>query len=127
MNRLEAWRKCLQDHGVSIEKEEKWPKRGKSLYFRDPARNLVERVTPGIWGGCPVGGERSKITVSIISHPAGQLIVGQVEVHFRRRSDVQRCTQWATLTAYWKSVEPSWRGITRIAALFVNPSGIGRF
>jgi len=47
---LDAWRKLLQGHGVSIEKEVEWPKGGKSLYFRDPAGNLVELVTPGVWG-----------------------------------------------------------------------------
>jgi catechol 2,3-dioxygenase-like lactoylglutathione lyase family enzyme len=45
-----AWRTHLQGHGVAIEQEVDWPKGGKSLYFRDPAGNLVELVTPGIWG-----------------------------------------------------------------------------
>lgn len=47
---FDAWRKLLQGHGVSIEKEVEWPRGGKSLYFRDPARNLGELVTPGVWG-----------------------------------------------------------------------------
>ena len=47
---LDAWRTLLQGHGVSVEKEVEWPKGGKSLYFRDPAGNLVELVTPGVWG-----------------------------------------------------------------------------
>jgi catechol 2,3-dioxygenase-like lactoylglutathione lyase family enzyme len=47
---LGAWRQRLQSHGVAIEKEVDWPRGGKSLYFRDPAGNLVELVTPGIWG-----------------------------------------------------------------------------
>jgi catechol 2,3-dioxygenase-like lactoylglutathione lyase family enzyme len=47
---FDAWRKLPQDHGVIIEKEVEWPRRGKSLYFRDPAANLVELVTPGVWG-----------------------------------------------------------------------------
>jgi catechol 2,3-dioxygenase-like lactoylglutathione lyase family enzyme len=46
---LDAWRTLLQDHGVSIEQEVEWPKGSKSLYFRDPAGNLVELVTPGVW------------------------------------------------------------------------------
>ena len=33
-----------------IEKEVEWPKGGRSLYFRDPAGNSVELVTPGVWG-----------------------------------------------------------------------------
>jgi catechol 2,3-dioxygenase-like lactoylglutathione lyase family enzyme len=45
-----AWRKLLQGHGVTIEKEVEWPRGGKSLYFRDPAGNSVELVTPGVWG-----------------------------------------------------------------------------
>ena len=47
---FDAWRKHLESHGVSIEKEVEWPRGGKSLYFRDPAGNLVELVTPGLWG-----------------------------------------------------------------------------
>jgi catechol 2,3-dioxygenase-like lactoylglutathione lyase family enzyme len=47
---FDAWRKLLQGHGVTIEKEVEWPRGGKSLYFRDPAGNLVELVTPGVWG-----------------------------------------------------------------------------
>ena len=47
---FDAWRKLLQDHGVSIEKEVEWPRGGRSLYFRDPAGNSVELITPGLWG-----------------------------------------------------------------------------
>jgi catechol 2,3-dioxygenase-like lactoylglutathione lyase family enzyme len=47
---FDAWQKLLQGHGVSIEKEVEWPRGGKSLYFRDPAGNSVELVTPGVWG-----------------------------------------------------------------------------
>ena len=47
---FDAWRKLLQSHGVTIEKEVEWPRGGKSLYFRDPAGNSVELVTPGVWG-----------------------------------------------------------------------------
>jgi catechol 2,3-dioxygenase-like lactoylglutathione lyase family enzyme len=45
-----AWRKHLQSHGVTIEQEVEWPKGGRSIYFRDPAGNAVELVTPGVWG-----------------------------------------------------------------------------
>jgi catechol 2,3-dioxygenase-like lactoylglutathione lyase family enzyme len=44
------WRHKLEENGVAIEKEVQWPAGGKSLYFRDPAGNLVELVTPRIWG-----------------------------------------------------------------------------
>jgi catechol 2,3-dioxygenase-like lactoylglutathione lyase family enzyme len=47
---LDAWRMHLHGHGVTIEKEVEWPRGGKSLYFRDPAGNSVELVTPGVWG-----------------------------------------------------------------------------
>jgi catechol 2,3-dioxygenase-like lactoylglutathione lyase family enzyme len=47
---LDAWRKHLHGHGVTVEQEVVWPRGGRSLYFRDPAGNLVELVTPGIWG-----------------------------------------------------------------------------
>ena len=47
---LDAWRKLLQAQGVALEKEVEWPKGGRSIYFRDPAGNLVEVVTPGVWG-----------------------------------------------------------------------------
>ena len=47
---LDGWRKLLQGQGVTIEKEVEWPRGGRSLYFRDPAGNSVELVTPGVWG-----------------------------------------------------------------------------
>ncbi|HMB03906.1 MAG TPA: VOC family protein [Isosphaeraceae bacterium] len=47
---LEAWRRRLQEHGVAIEHEATWPRGGRSLYFRDPAGNSVELITPGLWG-----------------------------------------------------------------------------
>jgi catechol 2,3-dioxygenase-like lactoylglutathione lyase family enzyme len=47
---LDIWRQKLQEGGVSIEKEVEWPRGGKSIYFRDPAGNLVELNTPGVWG-----------------------------------------------------------------------------
>jgi catechol 2,3-dioxygenase-like lactoylglutathione lyase family enzyme len=47
---LEAWRRRLQEHGVAIEHEATWPHGARSLYFRDPAGNSVELITPGLWG-----------------------------------------------------------------------------
>ena len=47
---LDAWRRRLGEHGVAIEHEETWPLGGHSLYFRDPAGNSVELITPGVWG-----------------------------------------------------------------------------
>ena len=47
---LDDWRLRLEAHGVVIEKEFEWPRGGRSLYFRDPAGNSVELITPGLWG-----------------------------------------------------------------------------
>lgn len=47
---LDAWRRRLAEHGIAIEHEESWPRGGHSLYFRDPAGNSVELITPGVWG-----------------------------------------------------------------------------
>jgi len=47
---LDDWRRHLAAHRVGIEREYTWPRGGRSLYFRDPAGNLVELVTPGVWG-----------------------------------------------------------------------------
>jgi catechol 2,3-dioxygenase-like lactoylglutathione lyase family enzyme len=47
---FEPWRHALLAKGVAIEKESLWPRGGRSIYFRDPAGNLVELITPGIWG-----------------------------------------------------------------------------
>jgi catechol 2,3-dioxygenase-like lactoylglutathione lyase family enzyme len=51
---LDAWRERLRKHQVAIEHEETWARGGHSLYFRDPAGNSVELITPGLWG-LPVG------------------------------------------------------------------------
>jgi catechol 2,3-dioxygenase-like lactoylglutathione lyase family enzyme len=47
---LEGWKRRLAGHGVVLEKEVEWPRGARSVYFRDPAGNLVELVTPGLWG-----------------------------------------------------------------------------
>jgi len=47
---LDHWRRRLADHGVAIEQEVAWPQGARSLYFRDPAGNAVELITPGLWG-----------------------------------------------------------------------------
>jgi catechol 2,3-dioxygenase-like lactoylglutathione lyase family enzyme len=47
---LQSWRDRLTQAGVAIEKEVTWPRGGRSLYFRDPAGNSVELLTPGVWG-----------------------------------------------------------------------------
>lgn len=47
---LDDWRRHLGENGIEIEKEFTWPRGGHSLYFRDPAGNSVELITPGVWG-----------------------------------------------------------------------------
>jgi len=47
---LDSWRERLLHHNVPVEHEEVWPRGGRSLYFRDPAGNSVELITPGLWG-----------------------------------------------------------------------------
>jgi len=46
---MDGWRKWLTEKGVAIEKDMTWPGGGASIYFRDPAGNSVELVTPGLW------------------------------------------------------------------------------
>ena len=47
---LDEWRRHLNENNIDIEKEVAWPRGGRSLYFRDPAGNSVELLTPGVWG-----------------------------------------------------------------------------
>jgi catechol-2,3-dioxygenase len=42
-------RSILNEKNVKIEKEASWQKNTNSIYFRDPAGNLVEIITPGSW------------------------------------------------------------------------------
>lgn len=44
-----SWKELLAKNSVAIEKEVNWEGRARSLYFRDPAGNLVELITPGEW------------------------------------------------------------------------------
>ncbi len=50
---LAPWRARLQAHRVPIESEISWPNGAHSIYFRDPAGNSLELVTPDIWRGLP--------------------------------------------------------------------------
>jgi catechol 2,3-dioxygenase-like lactoylglutathione lyase family enzyme len=45
----EDWRRRLEERGVAIESTVEWPRGGRSLYFRDPDRHLLELITPGCW------------------------------------------------------------------------------
>ena len=44
----EKWKDILQDNKINIEKEIEL-KSSKSIYFRDPAGNLVEFITDNAW------------------------------------------------------------------------------
>ena len=46
---LSDWEARLDRHGVAIEGRTKWSGGGRSVYFRDPDRHLVELATPGLW------------------------------------------------------------------------------
>jgi catechol 2,3-dioxygenase-like lactoylglutathione lyase family enzyme len=41
----------LRKAGVSIEREVDWDEGGRSIYFRDPAGNVVELAPPTLWSG----------------------------------------------------------------------------
>jgi catechol 2,3-dioxygenase-like lactoylglutathione lyase family enzyme len=43
------WEARLDRHGVAIEGRTTWSGGGRSVYFRDPDRHLVELATPGLW------------------------------------------------------------------------------
>jgi catechol 2,3-dioxygenase-like lactoylglutathione lyase family enzyme len=47
---LDAWSAQLQAAGVEIESVVEWPGGGRSIYFRDPARNSLEFAEARIWG-----------------------------------------------------------------------------
>ena len=46
---LDAWRAHLEDSGMTIEADFRWPNGARSIYVRDPAGNSVEFAEPGLW------------------------------------------------------------------------------
>lgn len=46
---LHQWRQFLINNDIPIESEVTWPGGSVSLYFRDPAGNSLELVSPSIW------------------------------------------------------------------------------
>ncbi len=45
----DAWHRHLTDHDVPVRGEMRWRAGGRSLYFEDPDRNVLELATPGLW------------------------------------------------------------------------------
>ena len=48
---LPIWEERLRAEGIAIEGRTKWPRGGRSVYFRDPDGHLLELATPGLWPG----------------------------------------------------------------------------
>ena len=45
----DTWEQKLQSHGLSVTRYA-WGQRGESLYFHDPAGNVLELAPASIWG-----------------------------------------------------------------------------
>jgi len=46
---MDAWAARLRAHGVAIDRDRRWDRGGRSLYFRDPEGHTLELASPGIW------------------------------------------------------------------------------
>ena len=46
---LAGWEAWLAENGIAVEEEHMWELGGRSVYFRDPDRHLIEIATPGVW------------------------------------------------------------------------------
>jgi catechol 2,3-dioxygenase-like lactoylglutathione lyase family enzyme len=47
---MDAWRGHLEEAGVEIEADFRWPNGARSIYFRDPDGNSLEIAEPKLWG-----------------------------------------------------------------------------
>jgi catechol 2,3-dioxygenase-like lactoylglutathione lyase family enzyme len=46
---MDAWAARLRAHGVAIDRDRRWNRGGRSLYFRDPEGHALELASPGVW------------------------------------------------------------------------------
>jgi len=46
---MDAWAARLREHGVAIDRDRRWERGGRSLYFRDPEGHTLELASPGVW------------------------------------------------------------------------------
>ena len=46
---IEEWRAKLTEHGVAVIQEIHWKNGAHSIYFNDPAGNILEFATPNLW------------------------------------------------------------------------------
>ena len=46
---IDRWRARLEQAGVEIEADFRWPNGARSIYFRDPAGNSLEFAEPRLW------------------------------------------------------------------------------
>ena len=46
---VEDWKIYLEGLNIEVESEVAWPQGGRSIYFRDPDRLVVELITRGVW------------------------------------------------------------------------------
>ena len=46
---MDAWAAWLRAHGVTIDRDRRWDRGGRSLYFRDPEGHTLEVASPGVW------------------------------------------------------------------------------
>ena len=47
---IEMWRKKLSNNKVEIIEAITWKNGAESIYFKDPAGNILEFATPNLWG-----------------------------------------------------------------------------
>jgi catechol 2,3-dioxygenase-like lactoylglutathione lyase family enzyme len=46
---MDAWVVRLREHSVAIDRDRRWERGGRSLYFRDPEGHTLELASPGVW------------------------------------------------------------------------------